>query len=107
MKHGQESKFSESSLELFARLLRSNTSRYEQEALALIKDGRLEKNFEGVTVIHFLSGDESGYQISDNHSGTPEEVFFQKLDDDNEYLLKLLIDQMARSEVDVSFLVKS
>jgi hypothetical protein len=96
----------EKSLELFARYLEEHSSRYEQEARKLLREGSFQKLFDGVTVVHFLRGEGSGYLISTNTFENPEEVFFQSLDDDPGYRLKLLVDQLAQSEVDASFLVK-
>jgi len=88
------------SLELFASKLRENASRYEVEALALLQEGRLQKLVDGVTVVHFLREGGSGYQISNESAAELQEVFFQSLDEDPRYRLKLLIDQLAQSEVD-------
>jgi len=88
------------SLELFARNLKDNSSRYEAEALALLQDGHLQKLVDGVTVVHFLREGGSGYKISNESSAELQEVFFQSLDEDPGYRLKLLIDQLAQSEVD-------
>ena len=95
----------EKSLELFARNLEENSSRYEVEALTLLQEGRFQKIFDGVTVVHFLRDGGSGYLITDDSSEEPEEVFFQSLDDDPDFRLKLLVDQLAQSEVDASFLI--
>lgn len=107
MKPPPEKYSSDNSLELFARNLKENASRYEEEALALLQDGRLQKHADGVTVVHFLRDGGSGYQISNESTEELEEVFFQSLDEDPAYRLKLLIDQFAQSEVDVSFLMNS
>jgi hypothetical protein len=95
----------ETSLELFARNLEENFSRYEEEALTLLREGRFQKLFGGVTVVHFLRDGGSGYQISNEPLDEQEEVFFQSLDDDPDFRLKLLVDQLAQSEVDASFLI--
>ena len=95
------------SLELFASNLQKNSSRYEEEALTLLQVGRLQKLIEGVTVVHFLREGGSGYQISNESTQELEEVFFQSLDQDPAFRLKLLIDQIAQSEVDASFLINS
>lgn len=107
MKPAAERHSSDHSLELFASYLKENASRYEKEALALLQDGRLQKHADGVTVVHFLRDGGSGYQISNESTEEPEEVFFQSLDEDPDYRLKLLIDQIAQSEVDASFLMDS
>jgi len=96
---------SENSLELFVRNLEENSSRYEEEALTLLREGRFQKLFEGVTVVHFLRDGGSGYLISNKPLDEPEEVFFQSLDDNPDFRLKLLVDQIAQSEVDASFLI--
>jgi hypothetical protein len=98
---------SESSLGLFVRKLRENSSRYEQEALTLLDRGELQIEVDGVTVVHFLRDGGSGYQILSQPTNLPEEVFFQLLGDDQEFRIKLLVDQIAQSEVDASFLVDS
>lgn len=95
------------SLELFAQLLSNFSSRYEEEALLLLKNGHLEKNLDSVTVVHFLRDGGSGYKISNESPDLFEEVFYQKLDDDPDYKLKLLIDQIAQSEVDAQLLTNS
>jgi hypothetical protein len=95
------------SLELFASNLQKNSSRYEEEALTLLQVGRLQKLIEGITVVHFLRDGGSGYQISNESTQELEEVFFQSLDQDPAFRLKLLIDQIAQSEVDASFLINS
>lgn len=95
------------SLELFVRKLKENSSRYEQEALTLIDNGSLYKIIDGVSVQHFLRDGGSGYQISTLATDEPEEVFFQSLGENAEYRLKLLIDQIAQSEVDASLLIDS
>jgi hypothetical protein len=97
----------EKSLSLFARNLKENASRYEEEALKLLQEGVFRKIIDGVTVVHFLRDGGSGYQISNQSPEAPEEIFFQVLDEDPAYRLKLLIDQMAHSEVDASFLIKN
>jgi len=105
MKQRPEKHSSDHSLALFARNLKENASRYEEEAIALLQDGRLQKHADGVTVVHFLRDGGSGYQISNESTEELEEVFFQSLDEDLGYRLKLLIDQIAQSEVDASFLM--
>lgn len=95
------------SLKLFASNLLKNSSRYEEEALTLLQVGRLQKLIEGITVVHFLRDGGSGYQISNESTQELEEVFFQSLDQDPAFRLKLLIDQIAQSEVDASFLINS
>lgn len=95
----------EKSLELFARNLEKNLSRYEDEALTLLREGRFQKIFDGVIVVHFLRDGGSGYLISNEPLDELEEVFFQSLDDDPDFRIKLLVDQLAQSEVDVSFLI--
>jgi hypothetical protein len=103
----REERSSDKSLELFARKLKENSSRYEQEALTLLEEGSLYKLVDGVSVKHFLRDGGSAYQISSETSQQPEEIFFQSLSDDPEYRIKLLIDQIAQSEVDASFLIQS
>jgi hypothetical protein len=93
---------SDKALELFARKLKENFSRYEEEATALLAAGSLHRFVAGVSVRHFLRDGGSGYQISSNTTEQPEEVFFQSLSEDPGYRLKLLIDQIAQSEVDAS-----
>jgi hypothetical protein len=95
------------SLELFASNLQKNSSRYEEEAFTLLQVGRLQKLIEGVTGVHFLRDGGSGYQISNESTQELEEVFFQSLDQDPAFRLKLLIDQIAQSEVDASLLINS
>jgi hypothetical protein len=104
--HPQKSQ-SDYSLKLFARNLKENGSRYEAEALVLLRDGLFEKHVEGVTVVHFLRDGGSGYQISNDSSKELQEVFFQSLDEDPGYRLKLIVDQMAQGEVDASLLIDS
>lgn len=107
MKPHPQKSHSDYSLKLFARNLRENGSRYEAEALVLLRDGLFEKHVEGVTVLHFLRDGGSGYQISNGSSKELQEVFFQSLDENPEYRLKLLIDQLAQGEVDASFAITS
>ena len=98
---------SENSLELFVRNLEENSSRYEEEALTLLREGRFQKLFEGVTVVHFLRDGGSGYRISNETTEQLEEVFFQSLDEDSDFSLKLIIDQLAQGEVDANILINS
>jgi hypothetical protein len=98
---------SDASLDLFARLLKENSSRYEKEALTLLAQGRFDKIIDGVLVVHFLRDGGCGYQISNETPSQLEEVFFQSLDEDTEFNLKLIVDQLAQSEVDAKFLIKN
>jgi hypothetical protein len=107
MELGRKNVQSDVSLELFARFLKENSSRYEKEALALLNQGRFEKVIDGVTVVHFLREGGSGYQISNETPVQLEEVFFQSLDQDSDFSLKLIIDQLAQSEVDAKLLINS
>lgn len=97
----------DNSLELFARLLDENSSRYETEARVLLQEGHLNKVFRGMNVQHFLREGGSGYVFLTDSAGAAEEIFFQSLSDDSEYCLKLLIDQIAQSEVDITLLTSS
>ena len=90
------------SLDLFVSLLAENSSRYEKEALALLGNGVLNKDFDGVIVQHFLREGGGGYRLLPDGAEQPEEIFFQSLSEEPSYRLKLLIDQIAQSEVDIA-----
>lgn len=97
----------DTSLDLFAHFLKENSSRYEKEALSLLEHGRFEKQIDGVILLHFLRDGGSGYKISNETTEQLEEVFFQSLDKDSDFSLKLIIDQLAQGEVDASILINS
>lgn len=95
------------SLDLFAHFLKENSSRYEKEARSLLEHGRFEKQIDSVILVHFLRDGGSGYKISNETPEQLEEVFFQSLDEDFDFKLKLIVDQLAQSEVDADILINS
>lgn len=104
MSENKETISDDNRLEKFIHFLSINRSRYETEAEILLQHGVFEKNILNVFIIHFLRDGGSGYKISNQFPHLFEEVFFQSFNQDTQYQKDLLVDQIAQSEVDASYL---